>query len=298
MTTEPLVDRHLLERLERLTLRLHKSFPGIVGGHNLSRFAGPGQEFMDHRNFHQGDDLRGVNWRAYMRFEKLFMKMFQVEPRVPVRFLVDVSGSMTVGHSAGTPSKFDYVRKLAAALVYVGLVRLDSILVQPFSHHLHDPMVASGGRHRFQGAELYLREMKSGGTTNYFDMVRQFLSTYPQRGLLVILSDFLEEGDCLKPLQYLADFGHELLLMQIWGDEDRAPSDEGEVELVDAENGAHVKMAIDANARAEYTRAFDEYQAQLQGLALRNGGRFASICTQQSLEDAIFGPLMMTARGQ
>src|ERR1700756_702589 len=127
---ETLLDRHFLERLERLTIHWQRSFPGLVGGHNRSRFAGGGQEFLDHRNFHQGDDLRAVNWRAYMRFEKLFLKMFQVEPRVPVRLLLDVSASMVAGSAAREPSKFDYVRRLAAALMYVGLVRLDSILLQ------------------------------------------------------------------------------------------------------------------------------------------------------------------------
>jgi uncharacterized protein (DUF58 family) len=91
----PLLDREFLEKLERLTIHWQKSFAGLVGGHNMSRFAGAGQEFLDHRNFHHGDDLRAVNWRAYMRLEKLFLKMFQVEPRVPVRMLVDVSESMT-----------------------------------------------------------------------------------------------------------------------------------------------------------------------------------------------------------
>src|SRR5436305_14688365 len=110
----------------------------------MSRFAGPGQEFLDHRSFHQGDDLRSVNWRAFMRFEKLFMKMFQLEPRVPVRLLLDTSESMTVGTRYGAPSKFDYVRKLAAALVYVGLVRLDSILLQPFSSRLVDLLLCGG----------------------------------------------------------------------------------------------------------------------------------------------------------
>src|SRR5208282_4278892 len=143
--TSPLIDREFLERLERLTLHWQRSFPGLVGGHNPSRFAGSGQEFLDHRNFHHGDDLRAVNWRAFMRFEKLFLKMFQVEPRVPVRLLVDVSASMTVGHSPKQMNKFDFARKLAAALVYIGLVRLDSILLQPFSARLLDPYMASGG---------------------------------------------------------------------------------------------------------------------------------------------------------
>ena len=214
---EPLVDRHFLERLERLTLHWQKSFNGLVGGHNISRFAGPGQEFLDHRNFHYGDDLRAVNWRAYLRFEKLFLKMFQVEPRVPVRLLLDASASMAAGSAPGDLTKFDYARKLAAALVYVGLVRLDSIVLQPFSSRLLDRCVSSGGRHRFQPAETYLRRLKAEGKTNYFDIARQYLSTYPQRGLTIIISDFLDDSDCLRPLQYIADFGHELLLVQLWG---------------------------------------------------------------------------------
>src|SRR3954469_1761145 len=109
MAQQSLIDQKLLEKLERLTLHWQKSFPGLVGGRNASRFSGPGQEFLDHRHFHQGDDLRAVNWRAYVRLDKLFMKMFQVEPRIPVRLLLDSSKSM----STGTVSKFEYARRLA-----------------------------------------------------------------------------------------------------------------------------------------------------------------------------------------
>ena len=66
MASAPLLDREFLEKLERLTIHWHKSFAGLVGGHNRSRFPGAGQEFLDHRNFHHGDDLRAVNWRAYL----------------------------------------------------------------------------------------------------------------------------------------------------------------------------------------------------------------------------------------
>jgi uncharacterized protein (DUF58 family) len=291
--SEPLVDRHFLERLERLTLHWQKSFNGLVGGHNISRFAGPGQEFLDHRNFHQGDDLRAVNWRAYMRFEKLFLKMFQVEPRVPVRLLLDISASMTAGHAPGHPTKFDYARRLAAALIYIGLVRLDSILLQPFSARLLDPFLASGGRHRFQPAEIYLRALKPEGRTTYVETARQFLSTYPQRGLTIILSDFLDDADCFHPLQYIADYGHELLLVQLWGEEDREPSGKGELELTDAESGAHVKITLDEEAREAYTTGFDRHAAELRSLAMRNGGRYAGLSTAMPLEEALFGPLMM-----
>lgn len=288
---EPLVDRHFLERLERLTLHWQKSFNGLVGGHNLSRFAGPGQEFLEHRNFHEGDDLRSVNWRAYMRFEKLFLKVFQVEPRVPVRMLLDISASMSAGSGPNEISKFDYARKVAAALAYVGLVRLDSILIQPFGERLLDPFLCSGGRHKFQPAENYLRALESGGRTGYFNVVREFLGTYPQRGLTIVISDFLDDEDCFKPLQYLADFGHELLLLQIWSEEDRQPSGMGELELVDAESGRLLRLALDEQAQFEYTRRFDQYAEDLRRLALRNGGRFASVSTLMPVEDAVFGPL-------
>src|SRR6202521_3968915 len=134
MASAPLLDREFLEKLERLTIHWQRSFAGLVGGHNKSRFPGAGQEFLDHRNFHQGDDLRAVNWRAYMRLEKLFLKMFQVEPRVPVRLLLDTSASM----AAGDGEKFTFARQLAAALCYVGLVRLDTIQVLPFASRLHE----------------------------------------------------------------------------------------------------------------------------------------------------------------
>src|SRR5947209_20552138 len=126
MSTTPIIDGAFLEKLERLALNWQKSFPGLVGGHNMSRLPGAGQEFLDHRHFHHGDDLRAVNWRAYLRLEKLFLKMFQVEPRVPVRLLLDLSGSMKAHGGA----KFDYARKLAGAVCLVGLVRLDTIATQ------------------------------------------------------------------------------------------------------------------------------------------------------------------------
>src|SRR5260370_2514711 len=114
MKPSPLIDSAFLEKLERLTIQWQKSFPGLVGGHNISHFAGPGQEFLDHRQFHHGDDLRALNWRAYLRLEKLFLKMFQVYPRISVPLLLDCSNPMTTG----TVSKFAYPPKLAAALFY------------------------------------------------------------------------------------------------------------------------------------------------------------------------------------
>jgi uncharacterized protein (DUF58 family) len=284
---EPLIDSAFLEKLERLAIRWQKSFPGLIGGRNISQFAGPGQEFLDHRQFHHGDDLRSVNWRAYLRLEKLFLKMFQVEPRIPVRLLLDSSKSMTTG----AVSKFDYARRLAAALCYVGLVRLDTICIQPFGEQLGDSLVCSGGRHRFIPAVNFLEELKSAGRTNFFEIARQFIATYPQRGLLIIISDFLDDGDCDRSLQFLADFGHELMLVQVWADEDREPLWDGQLELTDAETGTVLTLGFNAAARQRYTQSFDEYARAIQRVALRNGGRYIGLPTSTAIEEAVFGSL-------
>jgi uncharacterized protein (DUF58 family) len=290
----PLIDRAFLERLERLTIHWAKSFPGLVGGHNASRFSGPGQEFLDHRNFHQGDDLRAVNWRAYMRLEKMFLKMFQIEPRVPVRLMLDVSDSMTLGQN-GT-SKFDYARRLTAALAYVGLVRLDTIQIQPFNDRLRESSTSGGGRHRFSPVVDYLTALPAGGPTNLMKVCRSFIGEYSQRGLVIVVSDFLDDADVEKPLQYLADFGHELSLIQVWSEEDRTPPWDGELDLVDAESGGHLQISFDEEARERYTRSFDEYSDKLRLLALRNSGRYVGLSTSMPVEDAVFGP-MVRSRG-
>jgi len=288
MAHEPLIDQRFLEKLERLALRWQKSFPGLVGGRNPSRFAGPGQEFLDHRHFHSGDDLRAVNWRAYLRFEKLFLKMFRVEPRTPVRLLLDISRSMTTG---ATP-KFRYAQKLAAALCYISLVRLDTVFLQPFSESLGEPFRGGGGRHRFAPAVEFLSQLAPAGRTDYFKVARQFIDECAQGGLVIILSDFLDETGCERPLQYLADFGHELLLIHLWAEEDREPPWDGELELTDAETGGRLELSFDPAARLRYTAAFDEFSRDLRRLALRNGGRYAGLSTSLPIEEAVFGPLL------
>lgn len=287
MNPAPLIDSAFLEKLERLAIRWQKSFPGLVGGRNISHFAGPGQEFLDHRQFHHGDDLRAVNWRAYLRLEKLFLKMFQVEPRIPVRVLLDCSNSMTTG----ALSKFDYARKLAAALCYVGLVRLDTICIQPFGHNLGDAFVVSGGRHRFIPAVNYLEQLHPAGRTNFFEIARQFIAKYPQRGLLIVISDFLDDADFDRPLQFLADFGHELMLVHLWAAEDREPPWDGQLDLVDAETDATLEIGFDQASRQKYIAAFDDHGRGVQRVALRNSGRYIGLPTSTTIEEAVFGSL-------
>ena len=138
----------------------------------------------------------------------------------------------------------------------------------------------------------FLAALQPGGRTNFLEAARQFISKYPQRGLLIVISDFLDDGDCESPLQYLADFGHELTLVQVWAEEDRDPPWSGELQLEDSESGQLMELAFDAEARAMYTQAFDEYAQKLRRVALRNGGRYTWPLHRYPRREAIFGPLI------
>lgn len=290
----PLLDRATLERLERLAIRWQKSFRGLLGGNNPSRYPGVGHEFLDHRHFHPGDDLRAVNWRAYLRLERLFLKMFQTEPRAPVRLWLDTSESMACGASAGRPgeAKFAYACRLAAALCYVGLVRLETIALQPFCAGLGEVYRAQGGRHRYAAASQFLSGLSTAGRSDFLASARQFLSTGPSPGLLIVLSDFLDDGGAPRALEYLADHGQELLLLHLAGPDDGAPQWQGEMDLVDAESGEVLRVDLDREGVREYLAACDDYRRQIEYAALRSGGRYLYLPTDQPLAEVLHGALV------
>lgn len=289
---DPLLDRTALERLERLALRWRQSFAGLLGGNNVSRYPGVGHEFLDHRHFQQGDDLRKVNWRAYLRLERLFLMMFRTEPRTPVRILIDTSESMACGGAAAGEAKFHYACRLAAALCYVGLVRLETIVLQPFSDSLGESFRAEGGRHRFAGASAFLSSLETGGRSDFTAAIRQYGSATTTPSLIVLLSDFLDEGDCASALQLLAEQGHELHVVQIEGPEDRTPPWEGELELADAETGKLMRVQMDAESSREHADAYDAYCREIERAALRHEGRYLRVTTDVPFEDSLYGALI------
>jgi hypothetical protein len=126
------------------------------------------------------------------------------------------------------------------------------------------------------------------------EIARQFIAKYPQRGMVIAISDFLDDGECERPLQYLADFGHELMLIQVWAEEDREPPWKGELDLEDVESGQRVELAFDDDARAQYTASFDAYAERIRHTARSNGGRYLGLPTSVPVEQAIFGPLANT----
>ena len=131
-TTSPLLlDREFLKTLEQVTLLCRTNLSGAVGPEHRSRTRGPGMEFADYRRYSFGDDPRSLDWSAYLRLGKLFLKIYETEQHIPVRILLDRSESMDFGDEG--ESKFLYAQRLAATFAYLALLHLDTTAVIPFA---------------------------------------------------------------------------------------------------------------------------------------------------------------------
>jgi uncharacterized protein (DUF58 family) len=121
----PFFDEVFLRRLEQLELASRRLTAGRMKGERRSTRRGQSVEFADYRNYSAGDDLRQLDWNAYARLEKLFVKLFVEEEDVTVHILVDASRSMDYGE----PNKLEAARRAAAALGYLGLASMDRVSV-------------------------------------------------------------------------------------------------------------------------------------------------------------------------
>ena len=108
---------------------------------------------------------------------------------------------------------------------------------------------------------------------------------------MIVISDFLDDADFDRPLQFLADFGHELMLVHLWAAEDREPPWDGQLDLVDAETDATLEIGFDQASRQKYIAAFDDHGRGVQRVALRNSGRYIGLPTSTTIEEAVFGSL-------
>src|ERR1700674_2363670 len=132
-----LLDREFLKTLEQVALLCRDDVAGGLGADRRSRNRGTGLEFADYRGYSSGEDARSLDWNAFLRLGKLFLKVYSLEQNITVRILLDRSASMDCEGTA--ESKFAYAQRLAATFAYLALLRLDTAMILPFAERLSKP---------------------------------------------------------------------------------------------------------------------------------------------------------------
>src|SRR3972149_446999 len=114
-----------IQRISRLQLRARYIVEGFLSGMHRSPYFGQSVEFLQHREYTAGDDLRHVDWKVWARQERYYVKQFEEDTNLRCLLLVDVSRSMQYG--SGALNKYEYACTIAASLAYLMLRQQDAV---------------------------------------------------------------------------------------------------------------------------------------------------------------------------
>ena len=287
-----LIDAEFLKKLERLSVAAKRPFPGRIKGEKRSPRRGSSLEFADYREYVPGDDLRYVDWKAYARLERLFLKLFVEEEDLSIHLLIDASQSMQypVETSDGAMTKFDYARKVAAALGYIGLARYDRLGVAGFSQSLGNRMPTLRGKASAPQLFSYLESLHAGGRTDFVHALRNYALRHSSPGVCVIISDFFDPN-WEKGVRALLARRYQVVLLQILAPEEVEPKFLGDLRLVDAETGEAREISLTPAILASYQDALRRFCAGLADLAARQGMDYVRVTTDAPLEDLLLKTL-------
>src|SRR5215813_8860986 len=227
-----LFDDEFLKKLEYLNIISKRLFAGQLRAERRTRKRGTGLEFADYRAYVAGDDFRHLDWKAYLRLNKLILRLFEEEEDLPIYFFIDASQSMTYG----APSKLDYARRVAAALCYIGLSNLDRVHLAAYSNKVKSELPPQRGKGRIFKVFRFLGDIAPGGETDARESFKTYCTETRRRGLAVIISDFLDMKGFEGALDILRYFRHDIFVLHIAAHEEIQPALKGELVLVDSEN--------------------------------------------------------------
>jgi uncharacterized protein (DUF58 family) len=274
-----MLDSSFVRELEALRRRLRVRARSGGGGDHTAKRRGSSAEFLEHRPYAPGDDLRRIDWLAFARTGEPVFKLFRAEEDVVVRMIVDASASL----EAGDPSKLETAKRIAAAIGYMALADSERTQVMAASEGLTFVSEPTRGRNALPKLlrELDRVDLKSG--TDLSKAIEQATLRSPRPGLLVVISDFMDDGPFDAAITRAAAAGHDIALVQVLSRDEVEPQYDGDYALVDAESNAVVEVTMDAGALEAYLARLNQLVLGLRALAKKVRGAYVRAITDEPL---------------
>jgi len=304
-----LITPDLLRQLEQLQLLAARRSKSSARGERRSRARGQSVEFADHRSYVAGDDLRYLDWNLYGRLERLFLKLYEEERELPVRIFLDASESMTFGE----PRKFDFARRVAAAIGYIALCGFDRVSVIPFPNAergagnaelgsaqpaIRNPQSAIRGalrsvRGKKSAMQFFqnLTAVTAGGAADFNEALRRGALEARQTGVAVVLSDFLEPTGYEAGLTALVGRGFQVNAVQILAPEELEPTTYGDLRLVDSESGEQREVTFGRFRLKAYQQTVQNFCGRLREYCQKRGVHHFLARSDMDLGDLILRQL-------
>lgn len=274
-----LLDAGFVRELEALRRRLDVRARSGGGGDHVARRRGGNAEFLEHRPYAPGDDLRRIDWHAFARSGEPVFKLFRAEEDVVVRLVVDASASL----DAGEPSKLLVAKRLAAGVAYMALAASERAQVLAAGEGLTRTFDPARGRASLPKLLCDLDGMDARGGTDLGRAIDAVVLRAPRPGMLVVLSDFMDAGPFETALARAAAGGHDLALVQVLSPDEVSPPYDGDYALEDAESGAVVDVTVDAASIDAYLARLDALFEALRALARRHRATYVRTTTTEPL---------------
>jgi len=209
-------DPHVIGAVKGLTLRSLRLVESFMVGMHKSRLRGISTEFAQHRPYVQGDDTRHLDWKVLARTDRLYVKEYEAETNMPVRFLLDSSQSMFFRSDEAAMSKFEYAATIIATLSYLLLQQKDTFGLVLFDERVRSVLPPKGSGAHFRNVVDALTNATGGGKTNITNALLTLAPQLKQRGLIVVVSDFVDETDQLgSGLGQMSFLGQDVVLFHV-----------------------------------------------------------------------------------
>lgn len=298
-----LLDDEALARLHRLELLARGVVEGFVAGRHRSPYKGFSVEFAEHRQYAPGDDIRDLDWRAYGKSDRYYVKQYVEETNLRATILLDASGSMGYrGNLAARAdgrmlSKFEYGRCLAASLAHLMIHQQDAVGLLTFDTQIrgHIPPRSRPGHLRVLLGELVAAGC--GGETAIAPILHDIAQRSHRRGLMVVISDLLDDpGEILRSLHHFRHRRHEVMVLHVLAEEELTFPFEQFTEFSDLERPAG-RQHVDGRAiRAEYLDQFRRHVARLEQGCGRMNVDYLQLSTRSDFDAALSAYLAERAK--
>jgi uncharacterized protein (DUF58 family) len=284
MSDFPGWSRGLQAALDRLSIAAPRPAVGQRAGPVLSRSLGRALEFADYRAYTPGDDPKLVDWRAYNRLDRLYLKQYREERSRTIGVLVDTSASLDWGD--GAHHKGLYARQLAAALAWIGLGHAERL--QVFALHDATASALPAPSVRAAAVPLFraLEHVQERGRLRIGPAVRDALRQLRGTGPVFLISDLLD-ADWSAALRELAPREQGDVILQVLAPEEWDPPLGDEVELQDSESGELRQTRFGPRELAAYRSRLESFLADIGAGCRRVGVRHVAITTAAPLADTL-----------
>lgn len=286
-----ILDAAFFDKMSRLRLAMGHRASMNLTGNRKSIQKGSSMEFSDFREYMPGDDIRRIDWNAYGRLDRLYVKEYMEEKEAVVSILIDTSASMNYGSN----KKSELACMLAAAFSYLGLNNMDRVMLYDMQR-MQLPFVAGGGKRVLPQLTSWLEQCLFDGQVDIGEAVKQLPMKGP--GVTILISDFLQETfleqeTVRKLLRFLDYRKQKAVFLHVLAEEELSIGLTGTQNLIDMENQSTLRLTIDAGSIRAYEKALQHFLSQLR-LECAKAGAFYAVCsTKTDIHQLIFQDLRM-----